>query len=165
MKNLLLLALLAISFTSCEKDSIDEPEQEVAAAVLGEWQLYRDENLESVIDKWTGTDWTYVDKWFQNTREDSIIILEFRADGTFVNRYGDVETASGIWELSDDGAYFLNYDEDDISKNKAFAGKRVLSIFCDNTFSVKIEGNDRAIDYYKLIGTTECSELIEYNVE
>ena len=59
MRNLLLLTVVALTFLSCEEN------QEVAPAqVLGEWQMYRNENLESTLDQWTGTEWTYVDKWF-----------------------------------------------------------------------------------------------------
>lgn len=165
MKNLLLLALLAISFMSCEKDSIDEPEQELAAAVLGEWELYRDENLESIIDEWTGTEWTRKDMWYQNTRENSRIIIEFRADGTFVDRYADVEVANGVWGLMDDGSYYFDYDLDGDNTNESLKGRRMISIYCNNTYAIEIEGNDRAIYYYRLIGTIECFELIEYNVE
>ncbi|WP_339626998.1 hypothetical protein [uncultured Winogradskyella sp.] len=52
MKNLLLLAVLAFTFLSCEKDDNNEPETAtIEAKVLGEWQMYRDENLESIINQ------------------------------------------------------------------------------------------------------------------
>ncbi|WP_299886761.1 hypothetical protein [uncultured Lacinutrix sp.] len=167
MKKLLLCVLLALSFTSCEKEELNEtqPQQELEKAkVIGEWEMYRDENLESMIDQWTGTEWTTVDVWFQNTREDSQIILEFKADGTFVDRYADVEVANGVWEKLNDGRYAVNYIQDD-NVNDALTQTRYITIYCDNTYSIEIEGNDRAVYYYRIIDTIECSDLINYNVE
>jgi hypothetical protein len=166
MKKLILLLVLAISFMSCEKDEASETEQAVLEAkVIGTWELYRDENLESIIDEWTGTEWTYVDQWFQNTREDSGIILEFRDDNTFSSLYVDVETATGTWALLDNGDYYFDYNQEDANLNEQLEQRRYLTMHCDNTNSVTLEGNDRAFYYYKKIGTTECSELIDYNVE
>jgi hypothetical protein len=163
MKKLVLLTVLAIAFISCDKDDINEIEQPNAEArVVGTWQLYKDENLESIIDEWTGTEWTYVDQWFQNTREDSEIILEFREDNTFVSRYAEVETANGVWEALDDGRYSFEFAQDGNENNTA---RSLVTMYCDNTYSVVIEGDDRRIEYYKIIDTVECSELITYNVE
>ena len=165
MKKLLLLTVLTLSFWSCENDQVNDSEPTNAnAKVLGEWELYRDENLESIIDQWTGTEWTYVDQWFQNTRENSQIILEFKEDGTFVDRYADVPIAAGIWEKIDDTHFYFDYNTDDININDTFANRRHITFYCDNTYSIEIEGNDRVIYYYRIIGTTECSELINYNV-
>lgn len=165
MKKLALVLVLAVSFMSCEKDEYNETEQEtLEAKVLGTWELYRDENLESIIDQWTGTEWTYVDQWFQNTREDSGIILEFRDDNTFRSLYVDVETASGTWALLEDGSFYFDYIQED-TINDALTQRRYLTMHCDNTYSITIEGNDRSVYYYRIIGTTECSELITYNVE
>ncbi len=164
MRNVLLLAILALTFMSCEKDELNEtPPAAVSAQVLGEWELYRDENLESIIDQWTGTEWTYIDQWFQNTREDSQIILEFKDDGTFIGRYADVPTSNGVWgELGDDRYYFDYIQEDNI--NEQLIQRRYITFYCDNTYSIDIEGNDRAVYYYRVIGTTECSDLINYKV-
>lgn len=165
MKKLALVLVLAVSFMSCEKDEYNETEQEtLEAKVLGTWELYRDENLESIIDQWTGTEWTYVDQWFQNTREDSGIILEFRDDNTFSSLYVDVEIASGTWALLEDGSFYFDYIQED-TINDALTQRRYLTMHCDNTYSITIEGNDRSVYYYRIIGTTECSELITYNVE
>ena len=165
MKKLALVLVLAVSFMSCEKDEYNETEQEtLEAKVLVTWELYRDENLESIIDQWTGTEWTYVDQWFQNTREDSGIILEFRDDNTFSSLYVDVEIASGTWALLEDGSFYFDYIQED-TINDALTQRRYLTMHCDNTYSITIEGNDRSVYYYRIIGTTECSELITYNVE
>ena len=51
MKKLLLLAVFTLSFISCEQNETLEQE---LPKVLGEWQMYSDEKLESVIDQWTG---------------------------------------------------------------------------------------------------------------
>ena len=165
MKKLIVLLVVAISFMSCEKDETNNTEQEVTEAkILGTWEMYRDESLESIIDQWTGTEWTFVDKWFQNTREDSGIILEFRDDNTFSSLYVDVETAAGTWALLEDGTFYFDFIQDG-TINDQLTQRRYLTVHCDNTTSITIDGNDRAIDYYRKIGTTECSELMTYNVE
>lgn len=165
MKNLVLVLVVAAAFISCEKDDVnDGQEPAIAAKVIGEWELYRDESLESIIDEWTGTEWTTVDQWFQNTREDSEIILEFKTDGTFVSRYADVVTANGVWTKLNDGRYSFDFIQDDTNPNEALTQTRYITIHCDNTYSIEIDGNDRRVDYYRITGTTECSDLITYNV-
>lgn len=165
MKKLILLAVLALAFVSCEKDETSETQQEtLEAKVIGTWELYRGENLESTIDQWTGTEWTYKDVWYQNTREDSQIILEFRAGNTFVDRYAEVEVANGTWGILNDGRIYFDYIQDE-NINENLTLRRYLTVHCDNTYSIEIEGNDRAIYYYRKMGTTECGNLINYNVE
>ncbi len=165
MKKLILVLVVALSFMSCEKDAYSQTEEEtLEAKVLGTWELYRDENLETVLDEWTGSEWTTVDKWFQNTREDSGIILEFRADNTFSSLYVDVEIATGTWAPLEDGRFYFDYIQEE-PINDALTQRRYLTMHYDNTYSIEIEGNDRAVYYYRKIGTIECSELITYNVE
>jgi hypothetical protein len=165
MKNLLLILLLAFSFTSCEKDDSIEPQKAETAKVIGTWELYIDERLESVIDQWTGTEFTYKDEWYQNVRDDSGIILEFKSDGTFLDKYVDVVTANGTWGKLTDGRYYFDYNQESTNGNDALTQKRFLTVHCDNTYSLEIDGNDRAIDYYRITGSTECGDLITYNVE
>lgn len=166
MKKLIVLLVLALSFTSCEKDELNDAELNLAETkVLGTWEMYRDENLESIIDEWTGTEWTTKDQWFQNTREDSDIILEFKADNTFVDRYADAEVANGTWGLLDDGRFYFDYIQNSGIKNEQLTQRRYITIYCDNTYSIEIENNDRAVYYYRKMNTTECSDLIEYNAE
>lgn len=166
MKRLIVLLVLALSFTSCEKDELNNNEQNLTETeVLGTWELYRDENLQSVIDEWTGTEWTTKDEWYQNTRENSLIILEFKSDNTFVDRYADVEVANGTWSLLDDGRYSFEYTQEKNAINEQLTQSRYITIHCDNTYSMTIEGNDRAIYYYRKMNTTECTDLITYNVK
>ena len=78
MKSFLLksvLVLVLISFTSCSSDDDTTDNSAEVNQVVGEWQMYRTENLEAVIDQWTGTEWTYVDQWFKNVWEDSEILI------------------------------------------------------------------------------------------
>ncbi|WP_299123595.1 hypothetical protein [uncultured Winogradskyella sp.] len=165
MKKLALLLVMALAFMGCEKDELNENQENLAETeVLGTWELYRDENLESIPDEWTGTEWTTVDKWFQNTRENSEIILEFKEDNTFIDRYADVEVANGIWGLLNDGRIYFDYIQGETT-NEQLTQRRFLTIHCDNTYSIEIEGNDRAVYYYRKMGTTECADLINYNVE
>ncbi len=168
MKKVLLLAVFAIALASCEKEELNETESQQVATfskIVGTAELYRDEHLESVIDQWTGTEWTTVDKWFQNTRENSEIILEFKDDGTFIDRYADVPVANGVWGELSDGRYYFDYTLGDNNANNQLSGRRIITVFCDNTYAVETEGNTRAINYYRIIGTEECSNLINYNVE
>ena len=114
MKKLLLLFILTLTFVSCEKGELNEEKLDnVSTKVIGEWELYRDENLESLIDEWTGTEWTYIDQWFQNTRDNSEIILEFKEDGTFVDRYANVPIANGVWGKLEDGRYYFDYVQEE----------------------------------------------------
>ena len=160
MKKLLLLAVFTLSFISCEQNETLEQE---LPKVLGEWQMYSDEKLESVIDQWTGTEWTYVDKWFQNIRENSEIILEFKEDGTFISRYADVTTGNGLWRKIDNNLYSFDYIVEEGNANNPDSLTNYITFYCDNTYSVSVDGDDTAIYYYKTIGATECSELITYN--
>ncbi len=165
MKKLTLILALALSFVSCEKDESAPIEQDtLEQKVIGTWEMYRDETKESIIDEWTGTEWTTVDQWFQNTREDSDIILEFNDDNTFRDLYATVEVANGTWGLTNDGRIYFDYIQND-NINENLLGRRYLSLHCDNTYSIEVEDNDRAIYYYRKIGTTECADLINYKVE
>lgn len=161
MKKILLLAALTLSFMSCEQNELIEAQPE---QILGESQMYRNENLESIIDQWTGTNWTTIDKWFKTIRNDSQIILEFNEDGTFNDRYADVVVAKGVWKKVDENNYYYDYIQESNNINDQLVQRRFITFYCDNTYSVKIEGNDRAIYYYKKTGVTECGELIEYKV-
>ncbi len=166
MKKLIVLLVLTLSFASCEKEELNNTEENlIEAKVLGTWELYRDENLESVIDEWTGTECTTKDEWYQNTRENSQIILEFKSDNTFVDRYADVEVANGSWGLLDDGRFYFDYIQNEAPINNKLTQRRYITIHCDNTHSVEIQDNKRAVYYYRKMGTTECSDLIEYHVE
>ena len=49
MKNLIVLILLATAFFSCESDDSNVIQETEIAQVIGNWELYRDENLEAVI--------------------------------------------------------------------------------------------------------------------
>lgn len=165
MRTIVLLAIIAFSFTGCNANTDNSDNQEVVTAVVGTWELYRDETLETVIDEWNGTEWTTVDTWFQNTRDNSRIILEFREDGTFVERYADVEFANGVWGFIDNGTYYFEYHLDTDNATAALEGRRTISMYCSNTYAIEIEGINSVIYYYRLIGTSECADVIDYNVE
>ncbi len=168
MKSFLLksvLVLVLISFTSCSSDDDTTDNSAEVNQVVGEWQMYRTENLEAVIDQWTGTEWTYVDQWFKNVWEDSEILITFNNDGTFTEFYATVETANGTWEKLEDGRYSYNYTLEVDNTNEVLVGTRLITVHCDNTFSVITEGDDRNVAYYRTRNTTECSDLITYNLE
>ena len=168
MKNYVLntfIILSLISFMSCnnDDDTADSPEE--VNQVIGDWQMYRSENLESTLDEWTGTEWTYVDQWYKNVWDDSEILITFNADGTFTEFYATVETAYGTWEKIEDGRYLYYYTIDADNTNDAFVGTRFITVYCDNTYSVTKDNDDRSISYYRTRSTTECSSMITYNVE
>lgn len=81
MKNTLIAILILTSMVctfSCvrHEDDIHKETNEV----LGDWQLYKSEKLESIVDQWTGTEWIYVDKWFANNWEDGANIIKFQEE-------------------------------------------------------------------------------------
>ena len=71
--------------------------------------------------------------------------------------------ANGVWGVLEDGRYYFDYIQDE-SINEQLTQRRYITFYCDNSYSIDIEGNDRAVFYYRMIGTTECSALINYNV-
>jgi hypothetical protein len=161
MKKLLLLAVLTLTFISCEESELEEVQP---AQVVGEWQMYRNEKLESIIDQWTGSEWTYVDKWFKTTRDNSPLILEFKEDGTFVDRYADITTGKGVWGKIAENSYYFEYIQDGTTVNEQLTQKRYITFYCDNTYTVEIKGDERVVYYYKETGNTACSDLITYKV-
>ena len=176
MKKLILLSVVAFAMMSCEKTEVEptksvETEESVNlsdAKFLGEWEMYRDDRLESVIDKWTGTEWTYKDQWFSNKRADSRIFKNFKEDGTFIELYATVETAKGTWGVQADGRYYFDYTiaEDASEKDKEWQKeRRYITVHCDNTYSIEVPGEKMTIEYYRTTGTEECNDQISYNVD
>lgn len=161
MRKLVLLFVLTFVFTSCEENETIEVQP---AKVIGEWQMYRNENLESIIDQWTGTEWTYVDKWFRTIRNNSQIILEFKEDGTFIDFYADVPVANGTWGQLEDNRYYFDYVQDTANLNEALIQRRYITFYCDNTYTVEIKGDSKTINYYKEIDAIECASAINYKV-
>ena len=96
--------------------------------------------------------------------QNSEIILEFKEDGTFINRYADVTTGNGLWRKIDNNLYSFDYIVEDGNANNPDSLTNYITFYCDNTYSVSVDGDDTAIYYYKTIGAAECSELITYNV-
>ena len=113
MKKLLLLFILTLTFVSCEKGELNEEKLDnVSTKVIGEW---------------TGTEWTYIDQWFQNTRDNSEIILEFKEDGTFVDRYANVPIANGVWGKLEDGRYYFDYVQEENNTNGELTQRRFIT--------------------------------------
>jgi len=164
MKKIVFVLAFIISFISCEQKEIIDSEQPQLEKVLGGWELYRTENLESVIDQWTGTAWTYKNQWFSSTSINSAIILEFKDDGTFLDRYANVVSAKGIWAKIDENNFYFDYIQDTSTTNDALTQRRYVTFYCDNTFSITIEGDEKSINYYQQIGSLACSNLITYKV-
>lgn len=165
MEQSLLSPALVISFLSCEKEKLNTVKQETATAeVIGIWKLYRHENRKSVINQWTEIKWTTNDEWFQNTKQDSEISIEFKENGTFRELNFDVETAVGVWGIRENGSYYFDYIIGDGNTNKQLTKRHYINIHYDNTFSVEVEGDDRNISHYKKIESTIYSELTTHNM-
>ncbi|MFT4575357.1 MAG: hypothetical protein ACI9SI_000261 [Polaribacter sp.] len=147
-----LLFLLIFNLISC---STNDDTEEVTI-ILGEWQLYKTEKLESIIGQFT-----QVDKWFSANHQNSKIFIEFYVDGTFQEFYADVQVFKGTWGKVND-EYHFDYFND--SNNIHLEKRRYVQIFCNNTYSIKKDGDDRAIDYYRKKGTSECTDKITYKV-
>jgi hypothetical protein len=86
-------------------------------------------------------------------------------EGTFDDLYANVVVNGGTWVKLVEGSYYFDSVAEGNDLDAAFTQRRYLKILCDNTFSVEYEGDKRRIDYYRKSNTTECFELINYNVE
>ena len=133
--------------------------------IVGMWQFYRAETLEMMIDQWTGSAWTYVQEWYQNTWVDSEMFLVFFEDGTFVDYYADVPVNNGVWGVLEDGTYYFDYVFETTNTNEYLEGRRFINLACDNSYSITFENNADRIEYYKTPNTTECTILLNYMVE
>jgi hypothetical protein len=164
IKKIILGLFVSCNFINLNSCDINNNNIQELNQVIGEWEMYRDENLETVIDQWTGTDWTTKDDWFANIRQDSQIILSFNPDGTFQDKYASVSFANGVWKKINEKRYYFDYVQEAGSINENLIQRRYINFYCDNTFSVEVEGNLRRIEYYRKMNTNECSDLIVYNV-
>ena len=134
--------------------------------IVGMWKLYRAETLEMMIDEWTGSGWTYIQEWYQNTwGDDSEMFSTFFEDGTFVDYYADVPVANGVWGVLEDGTYYFDYVFETSNTNEYLEGRRFINLACDNSYSITFENNEDRIEYYKTPNTTECTILLNYMVE
>lgn len=156
-----MLTFLTFSFISCEKSQLVT---EQPAKVIGEWEMYTNEKLESTLDQWTGTEWTLIDKWFKFVRANPVMVLEFKEDGTFEDRYAGIITGRGLWKKTDNNHYSFEYIQDPNKINSRVQQKRHITFYCDTTYSVQVEEDHSAIYYYKEIGNTECSQSVPYKV-
>ena len=87
--------------------------------LVGTWELYRTEALESIIDEWTGTEWTTKDKWFTNNPTDAGIHRTFKNDGTLEAKYVDVVFNSGKWTRIEENKFMIAFD----AKKSGTAGR------------------------------------------
>ena len=161
MKNLFLRSLLLVflfNLTSCTKNDDFVVENEI----VGHWQMYKTESLQSVIDQWTGTTFTRKDKWFSNNHQDSRLFIEFHEDGTFTEFYANTPVFEGVWGKKDN-MYFYKYKNED--NNEHLEKTRYVKIYCNNTFSSKKESDQRGFNYFRKKETTECSDKIDYKVK
>lgn len=166
MKNLLVVLVCIATLTSCEKNNLnDDQDNTVEPKIIGTWEVYRSENLETQIDQWTGTEWTTIEVWYNTTSPNSTsITLEFKDDGTFTSFYAGVEDSNGTWETISDQAFSYQHIQGEVS-NDALQQARNVIFYCDNTFTVKAQGNERNITYMRAVATEECADSITYNVD
>ncbi len=153
-----LLLVFLFNLTSCTKNDDFIVDNEI----VGHWQMYKTEALTSVIDQWTGTTFTRKDKWFSNNHNDSRIFIEFYEDGTFTEFYAATPVFEGVWGKKLN-VYFYKYKNDD--NNQHLVKTRFIKIYCNNSYSIKSEGDERNISYYRKKETTECSNRIDYKVQ
>ncbi|MDG1039282.1 MAG: hypothetical protein P8H13_09665 [Polaribacter sp.] len=153
-----LLIVFLINLTSCTKND----EFVIDNEIIGHWQMYKTEVLESVIDQWTGTTFTRKDKWFSNNHNDSRIFIEFYDDGTFTEFYAETPVFKGVWGKKLN-IYFYKYKQD--NNNEHLVKTRFIEIYCNNSFSIKSEGDARNINYFRKKETTECNDKINYKVQ
>ena len=167
MKYLFLFALLVSSYIGCDADENDEADKydEEIAPIIGTWELYLEEHLKTSTGVQTGMKSATVNRWYQSTGNDSKISLEFKDNGTFIERHANMDVADGFWGITDEGTYYFEYILKEENKVAVQKGRRLLSMYCPNTSAIENEKNNRAIFYYRLIGTSECADVIDYHVD
>jgi len=155
-----LLFLASFQLTSCDNTVVEEPA--VLQEIVGDWEMYRFERLEQLPDKWTGTTWTYKDKWY-SYRHNGNSKISFLEDGTFLSFYATTKIGNGVWETVAPGIYSITYSENHTGNNAGLTA--TVSLSCENSYSSTLDGNDRLVEYMRKLDTVECTDDITYNVD
>lgn len=143
---MILLCLFA-SIYSCSKESTFIPEPEISTnKLIGKWEMYRIEVLETIIDEWTGTEWTTKDMWFTYKRTDACIIMDFKENGTVDAKYVDVLFNSGRWVRIEENRFRIAFDPtNSLTAESDNERKSTATFYCDNTISIISESNPKNI--------------------
>lgn len=163
MKKIISILTFVLLLTSCDKEEAYVPLNN--KEIVGEWELYRWETLESMIDQWTGTEFTFTDVWFKNVVTNPQNFYTFYEDNTFEEFYATVKVFNGTWGKLEDGRYYYDYEIPENNTNTYLQKRRYLFLYCDNTTSVIAEDEPRRVDYLKIKSTNECENLIDYKVD
>jgi hypothetical protein len=184
MKNIVrnsfaLMCFSALLFlASCEKDNLDDTttvtsDQNASARIVGEWEAYKREVEELILGFEDGEmvqsmGWIDLTSSFANEGT-----LEFYEDHTFISFYAGVQTHEGDWIEENDSTFSFTFDEypwSDLTETY------VVNFHCDNTMSINFRveppaGNHDFQDanwyeesYFRIPGTTQCDDLIDYYV-
>jgi hypothetical protein len=178
MKKLLLLLLLimAVAFMSCEKDDLNETPV-LEARIIGEWETFKVEKQELILDFNTDGSLNQSMQWYDQTSQFSTeSTLEFNEDYFFNDFYAGVLVGEGIWnEINEDMLSFTFNNP--LNNWSDLANTYTVNFYCDNTISIQYlipppAGNHEfqdsdwyVIQYYRTPGTSECDDLIQYQVD
>jgi len=149
-----------ICSSACENEPEIDP-------IVGEWQLYRSETVETVLLEWDVDNGTWItgEEWQAITWDDLPSFHVFHEDGTFDFLYADVLVYNGIWGQSEDGRYYIEYIFEEGIENNNLPGTIYMDLLCENTHSQEIGGENPRIEYHRKRNTTECADMIDYNAE
>jgi hypothetical protein len=175
-KVFLLLTIMVVAFMSCGDNELNEapiPE----ARIIGEWETYKVEKQELILDFNTDGSVNQSMEWFDQTSQFSIdSTLKFNEDYSFNDFYAEVLVGEGIWNEINEDIFSFTFN-DPLNNWSDLANTYSVSFYCDNTISVQYlipppAGNHEfqdsdwyVIQYYRTPGTLECDDLIEYQLE
>ena len=194
MKNIVrnsfaLICLSALLFlASCEKENIDitntvTPESTSSAKILGEWEMYKVEKHELMLDSITLDPPQAFSSmvWFDQTS--SMVnetTMDFNDDNTFQNFYADVLVFVGNWSEVNESEFTLTFVPEESPAGSEWSDINtdyIVTVYCDNSMSIEYQiappaGNHEWHDadwhyiaYFRTPGTTQCDDLIDYYVE
>lgn len=182
-KIVLFCLTLGVIFTACKKENLDEtvtvlPEPTPPAKIVEEWETYRLEKQELVLEGFVDGEPVFTMEWYDQTSPFSTEnTLEFTDDNTFEQFYASVSVGSGEWteDQTNENRFELTFVE-------GFSWSDLQEVYevsfhCDHTMSVKYlveppagdhEFQDEdwyVVQYFRVVGFDECDEEIDYYVQ
>jgi len=172
MKKLLMLTVLTLSLMCCEKEDTDNLVS-AQAKVLGEWEVYKLEKQDLVLDFVDG-EMVQSMQWHDLTPSaEPEPSLTFDNDNTYETNYEGVITGEGVWSEIDENSFSFTFNQNPWS---ILENNYIVQFQCENTMSIKhlVEppaGNHDFQDsdwyvvrYFRTPGTVECDDLVNYYV-
>ena len=147
--------------------------------ITGEWEMFKREKQDIYIAEITpDLEFIYDMHWIDVTSAFATeSTLEFNEDYSFSDFYADVLVAEGIWNVSDDEMFSFTFNDDSSNGWSDLQDTYTVNFYCDNTMSIQYlvpppagdndfqDSDFYVIQYYRTPGTSECEDLIEYQVD